>query len=105
MPLPQEVAAMDGFKGKIFAGYAKTAEATSRITSNLQENPGIQNLGSRTEATLQAARSSFSSFKDRVRRSIAKEDSTPAATAGAFPTAAVGAEASPSASASSSNER
>lgn len=41
MPLPEEARAIDSVKGKMFAGYSRTAEVLSRGTAGLQENPGI----------------------------------------------------------------
>merc|ERR1719183_3337689 len=87
MPLPEETSTTDGLVGKIFAGYARTAEVTSR----LKEQPGVQNFAEKSQAALAGARCSFSSFSNRIRRSINTDS-------GSVPTAATSSSAASSSS-------
>eukprot|EP00427_Karlodinium_veneficum_P023053 CAMPEP_0169120336 /NCGR_PEP_ID=MMETSP1015-20121227/32045_1 /TAXON_ID=342587 /ORGANISM="Karlodinium micrum, Strain CCMP2283" /LENGTH=204 /DNA_ID=CAMNT_0009183295 /DNA_START=67 /DNA_END=681 /DNA_ORIENTATION=- len=80
IPLPEGIDPIDGLKGKIFSGYAKTAEVTSRLTSSFHADPGVQQIAERSQAAFAGARASFSAFTGRLRSSFSQKSSPTAST-------------------------
>jgi len=60
VPLPQDVSVGDTVRGRLYAGYAQSAQATERLASRLQESEHVQ-----TAAT--GMRSAFGALSNRLR--------------------------------------
>mmetsp|Transcript_157670 Transcript_157670/g.278291 ORF Transcript_157670/g.278291 Transcript_157670/m.278291 type:complete len:198 (+) Transcript_157670:94-687(+) len=93
MPVPEAADALDSIRGKIYSGYAHTAQT---LVGQLQEQEGVQRLAERGQAAFAGARSSFSSFSSRIRRSFDASSAQGLGTAG-YPSSET-SSASPAAS-------
>lgn len=57
-PSPVQTGSLDGYRGRLVASYAKTAEATTRMAANLHDNEQVQRLADQSGKAASSAASS-----------------------------------------------
>lgn len=65
-PAPKDAAITDGIRGRIYSSYAHTAQATSRVTLELQEQEAVQRLAEHGQAAAVSARAAFGTLSSRI---------------------------------------